>query len=47
MSIQRAQYSVMEGDTLSVTVSMNSKASKDVMVEVTLTSGSANGGNLE
>ena len=44
MSLSQSQYSVAESDgSLTVTVAMNSRASEDVMVEVTISDGSANG----
>ena len=47
MSLSESQYSVSESDTsLSVIIMMSSRASEDVIVEVTLSDGSANG-NVE
>ena len=44
MSLSQLQYSVAEGDTpLSVTIMMSNGASEDVVVEVTLSDGSADG----
>ena len=44
MSLSQSEYSVAEGDTsLTVTVTMSNKTSEDVMVEVTISDGSANG----
>ena len=47
MSLSQSQYSVAESVTsLSVTITLSSVASEDVMVEVTLSDGSATG-NVE
>ena len=47
MSLSQSQYSVGENDTLlNVIIAMSSRASKDVIVEVTISDGSANG-NVE
>ena len=47
MSLNQSQYSVAESDTsLTVNISLSSRASEDVMVEVTISDGSANG-NIE
>ena len=47
VSLSQSQYSVAESDTsLSVIVMLSSRASEDVMVEITLSNGSANG-NVE
>ena len=47
MSLNQSQYSVAESDTpLTVNITLSSRASKDVMVEVTIRDGSANG-NVE
>ena len=47
MSLSQSQYSVAESDTsLSVIIMLSSRTSEDVMVEVTLSDGSANG-NVE
>ena len=44
MSLNQSEYSVAEDNTsLTVTVTMSSRASEDVMVEVTVSDGSANG----
>ena len=44
MSLSQPQYSVAESDTpLSVTIMLSNRASEDVVVEVTLSDGSANG----
>ena len=47
MSLSQSQYSVVENDTsLTVTITLSSRASEDVIVEVTISDGSANG-NVE
>ena len=47
MSLSQPQYSIAENDTsLRVTLALNSATSEDVMVEVTLSDGSADG-NVE
>ena len=47
MSLSQPQYSIPESDTsLSVTITLSSATSEDVMVEVTLIDGSADG-NVE
>ena len=47
MSLSESQYSVSEsGTSLSVMIMMSSRASEDVIVQVTLSDGSANG-NVE
>ena len=47
MSLSQLQYSVVESNaSLSVMIMLSSRASKDVMVEVSLSDGSANG-NVE
>ena len=47
VSLNQSQYSVVESDALlSVMIMLSSGASEDVMVEVTLSDGSANG-NVE
>ena len=47
MSLSQSQYSVAESDaSLRVTITLSSRASEDVMVEVTLSDGSADG-NVE
>ena len=47
MSLSQSQYSVAESDnSLSVIIMLSSRASENIMVEVTLSDGSANG-NLE
>ena len=47
MSLSQSQYSVAESDiSLTVNITLNSITSKDVIVEVTLSNGSANG-NVE
>ena len=47
MSLSQSQYSVAESnDSLSVTITLSSETSEDVIVEVTLSDGSANG-NVE
>ena len=47
MSLSQSQYSVAESDTsLTVNITLNSTTSEDVIVEVTLGNGSANG-NVE
>ena len=44
MSLSQSQYSVAESDTpLPVTIMLSNRASEDVVVEVTLGDGSANG----
>ena len=44
MSLSQLQYSVVESDTpLLVTIMMSNRASEDVVVEVTLSDGSADG----
>ena len=44
MSLSQLQYSVAESDSsLSVMIMLSSRASENVMVEVTLSDGSANG----
>ena len=44
MSLSQSQYSVSENDNeLTVTLTMGSRASKDITVEVTISDGSANG----
>ena len=44
MSLSELQYSVAESDTpLPVTIMLSNRASEDVVVEVTLSDGSANG----
>ena len=44
MSLSQPQYSVAENDTLlNVTITLSSATSEDVMVEVTLSDGSADG----
>ena len=44
MSLSQSQYSVVESDTpLPVTIMLSNRASEDVVVEVTLSDGSANG----
>ena len=44
MSLSEPEYSVAESDTpLSVTIIMSNGASEDVVVEVTLSDGSADG----
>ena len=47
MSLSQSQYSVAESDSsLSVMIMLSGRASENVMVEVTLSDGSANG-NVE
>ena len=47
MSLSQSQYSVVESDSLlSVIIMLSSRASEDVIVEVTLSDESANG-NVE
>ena len=47
MSLSQSQYSVAESDaSVRVNITLNSTASEDVMVEVTISDGSANG-NVE
>ena len=47
MSLSQSQYLVAESDTsLTVNITLNSTTSEDVIVEVTLSNGSANG-NVE
>ena len=47
MSLSQSQYSVAESDSsLSVMIILSSRASENVIVEVTLSDGSANG-NVE
>ena len=47
MSLSQSQYSVAESDSsLSVMIMLSSRASENVIVEVTLSDGSANG-NVE
>ena len=47
VSLSQSQYSVAESDTsLSVIIMLSGRASEDVMIEVTLSDGSANG-NVE
>ena len=47
MSLSQQQYSIAESDTsLSVTITLSSATSEDVIVEVTLSDGSADG-NVE
>ena len=47
MSLSQSQYSVAESDsTLSGTITLNREASENVIVEVTLSDGSATG-NVE
>ena len=46
VSLSQSQYSVVESDNLSVMIMLSGRASEDVMVEVTLSDGSANG-NVE
>ena len=47
MSLSQSQYSVSESDaSLNVTITLSSVASEDVMVEVTISDGSATG-NVE
>ena len=47
VSLSQSQYSVAESDnSLSVIIMLSNRASEDVMVEVTLSDGSANG-NVE
>ena len=47
VSLSQPQYSIAESDTsLSVTITLRSATSEDVMVEVTLSDGSADG-NVE
>ena len=44
MSLSELQFSVAESDTrLPVTIMLSNRASEDVVVEVTLSDGSANG----
>ena len=44
MSLNQSQYSVAESDpSLTVNITLSSRASEDVMVEVTISNGSANG----
>ena len=44
MSMNQSQYSAAESDTpLSVTIMMSNRASEDVVVEVTLSDGLADG----
>ena len=44
VSLSQSQYSVAEGNTsLTVTLTMSSRTSKDIIVEVTISNGSANG----
>ena len=44
MSLSQPQYSVAESDTsLNVTITLSSATSEDVMVEITLSDGSADG----
>ena len=44
MSLSQSQYSVAESDyELTGILTMNSRASEDVIVEVTISDGSANG----
>ena len=44
MSLSQLEYSVAESDTpLSVTIMLSNRASEDVVVEVTLSDGSADG----
>ena len=44
MSLSEPEYSVAESDTsLSVTIMLSNRASEDVVVEVTLSDGSADG----
>ena len=47
VSLSQSQYSVAENDSLlSVMIMLSSRASEDVMIEVSLSDGSANG-NVE
>ena len=47
MSLNQLQFSVVESDALlNVMIMLSSRTSEDVMVEVTLSNGSANG-NVE
>ena len=47
MSLNQSQYSVLERDnSLAGTITLSSRASEDVIVEVTISDGSANG-NVE
>ena len=47
MSLSQSQYSVMESNnSLAGTITLSNKASEDVIVEVTMSDGSANG-NVE
>ena len=47
MSLSQSQYSIAESDSsLSVMIILSSRASENVIVEVTLSDGSANG-NVE
>ena len=47
MSLSQSQYSVVESNnSLTGTITLNSTLSKDVIVEVTISDGSANG-NVE
>ena len=44
MSLSQSQYSVAENDTsLTVNITLNSTTSEDIIVEVTVSNGSANG----
>ena len=47
MSLNQSEYSIVESNaSLSVMIMLSSRASEDVMVEVSLSDGSANG-NVE
>ena len=47
VSLAQSQYSVAESDaSLTVVITLSSRTSEDVMVEVTISDGSANG-NVE
>ena len=47
MSLSQSQYSVIESNnSLTETITLSSRTSKDVIVEVTISDGSANG-NVE
>ena len=47
VSLSQSQYSVAESDiSLTVSITLSSRTSEDVMVEVTISDGSANG-NVE
>ena len=43
MSLSQSQYSVAESDIPSPAIMLSNRASEDVVVEVTLSDGSANG----